>query len=132
MNFTTDIVLDDADGTDITFKRVGSLQNGSRWIDSATTLTAPAFLEILHNVTGKASDAVDRHLVRMTRTLADAAGVPRTLTANFTLAVPRSAIITSQIVYDLVANLLDFLTDQALTAGLADTDCISSLLRGES
>lgn len=132
MNFTADIVLDDADGTDVTFKRVGSLQNGSRWIDAATTLTAPAFMEILHNSTGKGSDIIDRHLVRFTRTLADAAGVPRTLTGNYTLAVPRSAIITTQVVIDLVANQLDFLTDQALTAGLADSDCILSLLRGES
>ncbi|DAD51881.1 TPA_asm: coat protein [ssRNA phage Gerhypos.1_24] len=132
MNFSADIVLDDADGTDVTYRRVGSLQNGSRWIDTATTLTAPALMEVLHNTTGKGADTVDRHLVRMTRTIADAAGVPRTLTVNFTLAVPRSAVMTNQIVYDEVANLLDFLTDQALTAGLADTDCITSLLRGES
>jgi len=132
MNFTTDIILDDADGTDVTYGRVGSLQNGSKWIDKATTLTAPGLMNILHNVTGKGADAVDRHLVQMTRTLADAAGVPRTLTLNFTLAVPRSAVMTSQVVYDQVACLLDFLTDQALTAGLADTDCIAALLRGES
>lgn len=132
MNFTADIVLDDADGTDVTYRRIGSLQNGSKWIDTATTLTAPCLMEILHNVTGKGADAVDRHLVRFARTIADAAGVPRTLTINFTLAVPRSAVMTAQVVYDQVANLLDFLTDQALTAGLSDTDCIASLLRGES
>lgn len=132
MNFASDIVLDDADGTDITYRKISSLPAGSKWIDIATTLTAPGFMEILHAVQGKGAEAVDRHLLRFTRTLADAAGVPRTLTLNFTLAVPRSAIITNQVVIDQVANLLDFLTDQGLTTPLADTDAVLSLLRGES
>lgn len=132
MNFAADIVLDDADGTDITYRRVGTSDSGSKWIDIATNLSAPAFMEILHSTSGKGADAIDRHLVRFTRTVVDASSVPRTLTVNFTLAVPRSVAITSQIVYDQVSNLMDLLSNQVLTTVMTDTGAVASLLRGES
>jgi hypothetical protein len=132
MDLSTDIVLDDADGSDVTFRRVASLPNGSDWIDIATNLTEPGRMKILHSVNGKGVDTVDRHLIQMARTKIDTAGVPRTLTLNFTLSVPRSTAVTSQIVYDAVANMLDLLSDGALTTALADTDAVAQLLRGES
>jgi hypothetical protein len=131
MAFAADIVLDDASGDDITYRLTGQEANGSKRIDIATTLSAPAFLAIRHSQAGKGSDTVDRHLVQFTRTLIDANGVPRTLTVNLTLAVPRSAVITSQVVIDQVSNLLDLLMSGGFTT-LASTANIDSLLRNEA
>lgn len=132
MNLAADLVLDDADGTDITFRRTASLPSGSDWIDIATTLSEPGRMKLNHSTQGKGADAVDRHLVQFTRVKLDATGIPRTLTLNFTLAVPRASVITQQIVFDAVGNLLDLLSNQALTTPLSDTTSIAQLLRGES
>lgn len=132
MSFADELVLDDADGTDVTYRLRSRDLNGSQRIDVATNAQNPGLLSIRHSSTGKGLEAVDRHLVSLTRTLTDTVGKQVTLTVNFTLAVPRNSVITNQIVYDAVGNVLDLLTDGALTAGLSDTDAISSLLRGES
>jgi hypothetical protein len=130
--FTDELVLDDADGTDVTYRLRSRDLNGSQRIDISTNAQNPGLLAIRHSSTGKGLDAVDRHLVSLTRTLTDTVGKQVTLTVNFTMAVPRNSVITNQIVYDAVGNILDLLTDGALTAGLSDTDAIASLLRGES
>jgi len=132
LSFADELVLDDADGTDVTYRLRSRDLNGSQRIDVATNAQNPGLLSIRHSSTGKGLEAVDRHLVSLTRTLTDTVGKQVTLTVNFTLAVPRNSVITNQIVYDAVGNILDLLTDGALTAGLSDTDAISSLLRGES
>lgn len=131
MAFTSDLVLDDASGDDVTYRLVSSDNTGTKRIDIATTLAAPAHLAIRHSVAGKGADIVDRHLVQFTRTIVDTNGSPRTLTVNLTLAVPRSSVITSQIVKDQIMNLLDLMSDGALTT-LATSANIDSLLRGES
>lgn len=131
MAFTSDLVLDDVSGDDVTYRLVSTDAGGSKRIDIATNLTAPAFLAIRHSTSGKGADAVDRHLVQFTRTVADSEGTPRTLTVNFTLAVPRSSVITATIIEDQVANLLDLLMSGGLTT-LASVANIESLLRGES
>jgi hypothetical protein len=132
MAFAADLVLDDADGTDVTYRLRSSSADGSQRIDIATDLRNPALLTLKHTTTGKGTDAIDRHLVQFTRTLTDTNGKQATLTLNTTLNVPRNSVITNQIVYDQVANLLDFLSDGALTSGLADTDAVTALLRGEN
>lgn len=132
MNLSTDLVLDDASGDDVTYRRVAMLPNGSDWIDVSTDLREPGRLKILHSVNGKNDDAIDRHLVQLVRTKIDASGIPRTATLNVTLSVPRSSIITNQIVFDMVGNMLDFVCNAGLTTPLADTTVIAQLLRGES
>jgi len=131
MSFSSDLVLDDADGTDITFRLIGTEANGSKRINVATDLRSPYLLRIAHSVSGKGAQAIDRHLVQFSNTQMSANGNPVVLTTNFTLAVPRDAAITNQMVYDQVANLLDLLSDGALTTALSDTDAVASLLRGE-
>lgn len=131
MAFTDDIVLDDVSGDDVTYRLVSRDGQGARRIDIATDLTQPAHMAIRHSTAGSGADAVDRHLVQFTRTINDSAGTPRTLTVNLTVAVPRNAAISTTIVKDQLANLVDLLSDGAVTT-LASTNNISSLLRGES
>lgn len=132
MSFTDDLVLDDADGTDITYRLTGRTASGSRRIDIATDLRNPAFLRIEHTLSGKGAGAVDRHLAQLSRAVTDSTGVQVVGTVNVTINVPRNEAFTNQMVYDLVANMLDFLSDGALTTALSDTDAVASLLRGES
>jgi len=125
-----DITLDDKSGDDVVYRLFRSDQNGTQRIDVATTLNAPGLMVIKHSSSGKGAATVDRHLVQFSRTVEDANGLLVTLVCNFTLQVPRNSAMTSQIVYDQVCNLADFLTDGQLTTVTATTN-IDALLRGE-
>lgn len=129
--YTNDLILDDKSGDDVTYRLFRSEPTGSQRIDLATTLSAPALMVIRHSTTGKGPTAVDRHLVQFTRTVQDINGLSVTLTCNFTLQVPRNSAITSQMVYDQVVNLADFLVDGQLTTVTATTN-LDALLRGEA
>lgn len=127
--FSGTITVDDASGDDVSYALVNQDSTGSRRLDVASTLAAPGLLSIKHSVSGKGKAAVDRHLVQLSRTITSSPQ-DAVLIANFTLAVPRDTVVTSQIVHDTVANLLDFLMNGEL-ATLTTTN-IDSLLRGES
>jgi hypothetical protein len=131
MAFANTLVLDAASGADVTYVRRSSDANGSSYIDQATTLVAPGILSIRHSLQGKGSDAIDRHLVQLARTVVDANGRSVVLTVNFTVAVPRNTAVTPTIVKDAITNVLDFFTDGAI-ATLATSANIDALLRGEA
>lgn len=121
--------LDDASGDDVAYVLLGRGETSAVRMDSASTPAEPGKLAIRHSLQGSGVSAIDRHLVQFTRTVDNDPG-PITITANFTLAVPRHESVTNQIVYDLVANLVDFLS----AGGMATltTTTIEALLRGES
>lgn len=125
-----DLVLDNSSGTDITYRLVNNDQSGSRRIDIATDLRSPSLLNIRHSETGKGSSAVDRHLVQFIKTVQSSSG-PVLLTVNCTVAVPRAAEVTPTMVKDILMNMMDFLSDGALST-LATSANIDALLRGES
>lgn len=127
--FSGTLVVDDASGDDVSYALINQDSSGSRRLDVASSLALPNLLSIKHSVTGKGSQAVDRHLVQISRTVASTIS-PVSLVANFTLAVPRDTAVTSSIIHDTVANLLDFLMNGDL-ATLTTTN-IDALIRGES
>lgn len=132
MAFSSSILLDDASGDEVTYKLIKTDGTGTDRIDPATSLTEPGKMSIRHSVSGAGADAVDRHLVQFTRTVLST-GKPRTLTVNLTIACPRDSVITSTMIYDSVANLVDFIADGGFTgSGLAGTTNLASLLLGES
>jgi hypothetical protein len=52
---------------------------------------------------------------------------------NLTLAIPQASVITSTIVNDLIANLVDLISDGGFTgSGFAGITNITALSRGES
>lgn len=127
--FAATQTLDDASGDDVTYVLVKQGDIGTTRLDSSTSLAYPGQMQIKHSVSGSNGNASDRHLVQFSRTLAGTGGA-KTLVANFTLNVPRDSVITNQIVYDLVANLLDFIT--AGDIATMTTTNVLALLRGES
>lgn len=129
--FASDIVLDTVSGVDTTYRLVSQDAGGSKRIDIATSLAAPATLAVRHSVSGKGADVVDRHLVQLIRTYVDTAGKAVQVTSNFTLAVPRNTAVTAALVADEVARLIDFLSSGTLVT-LTSVANIESLLRGES
>lgn len=132
MSFSDTQTLDDQSGDDLTFALINRDGTGTTRLDTATTLALPATLSIKHSSSGKGASAVDRHLVQMSKTVASTPS-PVTLVINFTIAVPRDAAITNQIVYDAVSPLLDFLLVPGTYNGpLTATTAIDQLLRGES
>jgi len=129
MAFDAAVVVDDASGDDVTYNLTATGPTGTTRLDAATTLAAPGVMKISHSVTGKGKAAVDRHLVQFARTLTDSTS-EATLVCNFTLQVPRNTLITEQIVFDQVANCLDFLMAGGLST--LTTTNVQKLIRGES
>lgn len=125
-----DLTLDKADGTDVVYRLTQNMPDGTRRIDIASTLALPATLVIKHSTTGKAPNVVDRHLVQLNKTLATATGSV-TLNANFTLTIPRDAVVTNLEVHNVIANMLDFLLDATLSTDTTFVN-VDALLRGES
>lgn len=127
------LTLDDASGDESSYVLVKNNGDGTQRLDSATTLSEPRMLIIKHSTNGSGSSAIDRHLVQFSQTEETAGGLAKTATVNFTMAVPRDSVITNQIVYDLVSNLIDFISDGGFTSsGIAGTTNLAALLRGES
>jgi len=129
MSISTPIVVDDASGDDVTYSRVGGDTTSSRFIDVSSTIAEPGLFEIKHSVNGSGAQLVDRHLVSLKRTVATTP-LPVSLVVNLTIAVPRNAVVTNQMVYDACANVIDFVSAGGLATLTATT--IDSLLRGET
>jgi len=130
MALANDLVLDDVSGDDVTYRLINQDATGARRIDLATTLQSPGMFTIKHSLTGKGVQAVDRHLVQISRTIQTSSG-PVAAVFNFTMAIPRAAEVTPTVVKDAVANLVDFLADGQITS-LATTANLEALMRGES
>lgn len=125
-----DLLLDNKDGSDVTYRLVQNLPDGTKRIDIASTLAIPSTLVIKHSVTGPAAKLVDRHLVQVNKSVATATGTA-IVNVNFTVNVPRDVAVTPALVHDTISNVVDFLLDLAST-GLATTANIDAVLRGES
>jgi len=127
------LTLDDASGDETSYILISQDATGTRRVHDIDSLAEPGSLVIKHSVSGSGPDAVDRHLVQFTRTLNSSTGKPRAGIVNLTIAVPRDVVVTSQIIFDLVANLVDLVSDGGFSgAGFAGTTTLTSLLRGES
>lgn len=133
MSLTSTQTLDDASGDDVVYNMLFQGPAETRRIDVASTAAEPGYLVIKHSASGKNGDAIDRHLVQFSRTKLSSTGVPRVCTANFTLSIPRDTVITATIVEDLVANLVDLISDGGFSgSGFAGVTNLVALMRGES
>jgi len=133
MAFSDTLTLENAFNAANSFAKTSQDASGSRYIDTASTPAEPRLLVIKHQLSGKGTSAVDRHLVQASYQKLDAEGDPFTGVVNVTMAQPRSAAITSTIMYNLIANLIDLLTSAtfASTHTALTTTNIDKLLRGE-
>lgn len=130
MAFSSTLTLDDASGDDVEYVLVKTNSDGTSRIDVASSIALPGLLNIKHSASGKNGDAVDRHLVQLSRVV-PASPAPVTVVVNMTLAIPRNAAVTPEIVYNLVANLLDFSMSGNFSSFMSTTN-LDALLRGES
>lgn len=132
MAFAASITLKDRNKASVTYAGFGSPdQNGASWLNAATDLSAPDVLNIKHTLAKPGLKGVDRHLAQLAKTANDAAGVPATLTGNFTIIKPRSALFTANDVSDLVMKFVSlFVTD--VTSVTLDSAKITSFMNGET
>lgn len=126
--------LDARDGTDQTFALLGADESSSTRLDTASTLSEPKKLVIKHSTSGSGANIVDRHLIQVSNTQLDSAGVPRTAVVNLTMAVPRNAAVAQSDVEDAIANIVSLVSNHAFSAttGFTNNTVITQLLRGES
>lgn len=119
MAFPSPIVLKDAANANENFVRLNGDSQKVNYLFEGSTLSEPVALQIGHQMT-TSPQGNDRHLVKVSRTVVDSEGAPRTCVLNFTLSVPRVGI-TSADVKDSVAEVVSFLT----------TANVDAILRGE-
>lgn len=117
MAFSSDIVLDDVSGDDITYRLVSpDKRGGSRRIDIATSKPQEAYLILNNQVQGKGASAVDAYLLSLTDTQMTTAGDLQTLVINLTVRIPRGGAFTLQEIKDRLFNVKNFLTEANIEA----------------
>lgn len=130
---TSDLALDGRAGTETTFVLLPQTNGITTRVDNQSTLSEPNVLEIQHTSTGPAGGLTDRHLIRRTSKKLDSAGVQRVATVNLTVNVPRTAVFTTNDILDMVAHIVDLVSDGGFSgSGFAGTTALSAILRGES
>jgi hypothetical protein len=116
------------------FVRTKQDATGSEWLDTAnSTPSEPRGFRLKHSTSGKGVDAIDRHLIQFYQTKLDSLGVPRTGVINVTLSFPRATVITSTIMYNIIANTIDLLMAGVFATSVTSltTTNVDKLLRGE-
>lgn len=91
MSFDSTITLKNAANQDVTFLRLNADSSKVTYALSTATLSEPVLLTIGHQMTS-AMDGSDRHLVKVSKTVLDTDGRPRTATINVTKADPRLGV----------------------------------------
>jgi len=109
------LLLDGSGGVEVSFSHLKNLPDGAQYLDTATNLTEPKTLVLKNSVSTKVVNGIsvttDRHLIQFTWKKKTAAGSDRFLTLNFTAAVPQDSVITSAMYLELLAHLIDLLSD---------------------
>lgn len=99
-----DITVKASDGTtDIVLDLASTMANRVKYMDQATDLQEPRFLELGHALKPIGSKGSDRHHLLVQHSLLDSEGNPQVVSVKMTITVPRSAAVTSAIVKDSVA-----------------------------
>lgn len=126
--------LDGRAGADQTYALLSQSESGTRRLDTASTPAEPKSLVIKHSVAGSGLNAIDRHLIQVSTTKLDTAGVPRVGIVNLTMSVPRNTAITQTMIEDALANIVNLVCAGAFstTTGFASNSVITQILRGES
>lgn len=119
MSFSDSIILKNAAAQNVTMSRISDDASKSNYLDVASTLSTPRTMSLGHQMSTSPS-GVDRHLVKLTKTVLDANSKQQTATINLTINMPRVGIVRGDI-DDLVAMLKEFL----VTANM------DKLVRGE-
>lgn len=130
MPYPSTITLDDASGDDSVFNVFDVKGQDVIRREQTSTASFPYDMAVRHNVAKSGGVEYDRHNIAFTKRI-NTADEPVSPQVSFTVAVPRVAEVTNQIMIDMVANLLDHLLNGALTTPWTSTN-LDILLRGES
>lgn len=132
MSFASSLTLKNAAKASVTYVGIGSPDKGAAgWINSATDLSAPDMLNIKHALAPPGLSGVDRHLFQLVLTKNDAAGKPASLTGNFSIIKPRSALFTATDVNDVVMKMVSLLITDVTSVTLSAA-VITSFMNGET
>lgn len=112
MPFTPDIAIDDATPTEVNFNFISNVGSKTIRKDPARDVDSPRVMTISHEVSGKGSSAVDRHLLRFDQTEVDPNDDSSiaTASAHVVLTMPRKNI-TNAMMLDLAAFITNYLVE---------------------
>lgn len=122
MAFTPDLTIKDHADADVIFSYVSTVGTKTIRKDTSRDVDSPRIMTVSHEVSGKASDATDRHLIRFDQTEVDENDDSSISTgsAHIVLTCPRKNITEAHIL-DLVAFIVNYLIDANVAKVLAGT-----------
>jgi hypothetical protein len=128
MSFSDTLTLKNHAGTDVTFVTTERSPRSVVRIDSSAPLSTPHTLTLKTDPRGKDSMS---HLAKLYKEVADSGDPTKEagVTVNFTIIHPTHGIVTNGDVFDVVSELVKFLTGN--NAYVCSEDIIEKLLRGE-
>ena len=97
-------------GTSIAFTLQGTSGRTAEYINTQSSLSEPLSAVMGHDIKSIGSKGTDRHNVSFKQTVLDVTGAAHTCSISVQIAVPRSAVITSEMIYDLRAFIVGYLT----------------------
>jgi hypothetical protein len=122
MAFATDITLAGDASSSRIYSQTSQTEGNSIRKNSSAPLSLPESLTIKNGVSSRSGVPLDRHLVRLDLTKANAANVALMASVYVTFEVPRDVVFTAAIIKDMRTQLTNFLG----TAGY-----VEKLLNGE-
>lgn len=126
------LTLEDADGGNVVFTTRRNLDWGTERYVPANP--SDGTLTISHQLQGKGSNEVFRHLVSRKRTIVDEAGRVHQCTVNLTVAYTNSGVFGDQEIVDMTTQVASLTVDGGLdaTTGAAGTTNMTAIINGES
>lgn len=104
MALSDEITINNSAAAPKTFALVYRNEGGSLRREASADLSTPTLMAIKNATVGnKNTGIIDRHLISINQTLVNSLGEDRVVTTNFTMAVPRDAIVTEAVLDDHVA-----------------------------
>jgi hypothetical protein len=124
------VTLNNAAGTSGSFDLIERVGKRSQRLLRSSTLATPIEMIVSHQVSGKAPNLTDRHLISFREVFMDATGREQEVVINLTLAVPRVADAEAK-AKSLFGYVFDFVSDGAAASWTTQVN-VSDVLRNGS
>lgn len=96
-------VLKSDNVTHVTYTLRGNTASTAEYVDKSSTPSAPRLIKTSHSMKPIGSTGSDRHTLLTQHVFLDSDGVPRIISDSRTVTVPRSPVVTMDLVRDAMA-----------------------------
>lgn len=106
--------------TDVVYALQGASTDSANYIDQTSSLASPRTVRVTHNIKATGGSGSDRHTVLAQSVVLDANNVPHVMSASLTWTVPRAAVATDTLSYDVLMAAVNYLGLSGVKTALID------------